>query len=286
MGPFPHRPRALLTGLALCAAIAGGLSCGSDSGPSKVTILDYIAGITDAGITVSAVRHAGAPPAAGGGPTLTITGGGTVINGGSAQVTVAPSSGTFTDVYVVVEGVDGYYQLTLLAPVATADLLLTLGQRIPHSTFNLTYGIGSTGAVGVYQTVPVTVIQVGTGEVQVSVSWNAESDVDLHVVEPGGEEVYYGNTSSEAGGTLDLDSNPACSIDHKKNENITWANAPSGTYTVRVDYFAGCSVAQSDYVVTVQRKGHPAETFTGSFTGPGDGGGAGDGVDITTFTFP
>jgi hypothetical protein len=286
MGSLSHRPRALLTGLALVAAIAGGLSCGSDSSPSKITILDYIAGITDAGVTVSAVRHTGAPPAAGAGPTLTITGGGTVINGGSAQVTVAPSSGTFTDVYVVVEGVDGYYQLTLVGPVATVDLLLTLAQRIPSQSFNLTYGIGSTGAVGAYETVPVTVIQVGTGEVQVSVSWNAESDVDLHVVEPGGEEVFYGHTSSATGGTLDLDSNPACSIDHKKNENITWAHAPSGSYTVRVDYFAGCSVTQSDYVVTVQRKGHAAETFTGSFTGSGDGGGQGDGVDITTFAFP
>jgi uncharacterized protein YfaP (DUF2135 family) len=134
--------------------------------------------------------------------------------------------------------------------------------------------------------VPIAVVSVGTGEVQVSVSWNAESDVDLHVVEPGGEDFYYGSTTSATGGTLDLDSNAACSIDHVKNENITWANAPSGTYTVRVDYYDDCSVAQSDYVVTVQRKGHASQTFTGSFTGPGDNGGAGSGTQITTFTFP
>jgi len=286
MGVFPRRPRALLTSLALGAAIAGGLSCGGDSGPSKVNILDYIAGITDPGATLTAVRHSGQPPAATAGPTLTVTGGGTVINGGSSQVTVAPSSGSFTDVYVVVEGVDGYYQLTLPAPVTTQDLLLTLAQRVPRQSFSLTYGIGSAGAVGAVQTVPVTVIQVGTGEVQVSVSWNVETDVDLHVVEPGGEEVFYGSGPSATGGTLDLDSNPACSIDHKKNENITWAHAPSGSYTVRVDYYDSCGETQTDYVVTVQRKGHAPQTFTGSFTGAGDGGGLGDGTDITTFTFP
>lgn len=277
------RSRFLLTAVALGAAITGGLSCGGDSGPSKITIGDYIGAIA-AGATV-AVRHSGSPPAAGAGPTVTVTGSGTVITGGSSQVTVAGSA-QFTDVYVVVDGVDGYYQLTLPGPVTNQDLLLTLGQRIPVQAFNLSYGLGASGTTGVYQTVPITVVQVGTGEVQVSVSWNVESDVDLHVVEPGGEEIYYGHTASATGGTLDLDSNAGCSIDGVKNENITWANAPSGTYTVRVDYWDSCGETQSDYVVTVQRKGHPAQTFTGSATGTGDQGGSGSGTEITTFTFP
>jgi hypothetical protein len=285
MGTPAFRPRALLPCLALAAAVAAGLSCSSSSSPSRITIRDYIAGIADAGATITAVRHTGAPPAAGAGPTVTITGSGTVINGGSSQVTVAGSA-AFDEVFVVVEGVDGYYQLTLPAQVGTLDMLLTLAQNIPVQTFNLNYGLGAGGGVGPYQTAPVTVVSVGTGEVQVSVSWNAESDVDLHVVEPGGEEVYYANSQSATGGKLDLDSNAGCSIDHVKNENITWANAPSGTYTVRVDYFLGCGVPQSDYVVTVQRKGHAAQTFTGSFTGNGDTGGQGSGTEITTFTFP
>jgi len=277
--------RGLLPTFALGVAVAAGLSCGSDSSPSKITIRDYIAGITDAGATITAVRHSGDPPAAGAGPTVTVTGSGTVINGGSSQVTVAGSA-AFSEIFVVVEGVDGYYQLTLPGQVGTLDLLLTLAQKIPVQSFNLTYGLGVGGGVGPYRAVPIAVVSVGTGEVQVSVSWNAESDVDLHVVEPGGEEIFYGSTSSATGGTLDLDSNAACSIDHVKNENITWANAPSGTYTVRVDYYDDCSVAKSDYVVTVQRKGHASQTFTGSFSGAGDLGGAGSGTQITTFTFP
>jgi hypothetical protein len=277
------RSRVVLTALALAATIAGGLSCGGDSGPSRVTIADYVGSI--AAGTVAAVRHSGSPPAGGAGPTVNVTASGTVIPGGSSQVSLIGSA-PFTDVYAAVDGVDGYYQLTLPAPVSNQDVVLTMGQRIPAQTFNLSYGLGASGTVGGYQAVPVTVVSVGTGEVQVSVSWNAESDVDLHVVEPGGEEIYFANSTSATGGTLDLDSNAACSIDGVKNENITWANAPSGTYTVRVDYWDSCGVPQSDYVVTVQRKGHPPQTFTGSFTGTGDQGGAGSGTQITTFTFP
>jgi hypothetical protein len=277
------RSRVVLTAVALGAAIAGGLSCGGDSGPSKVTIADYIGAIT-AG-TIAAVRQSGSPPAAGAGPTVTVTGNGTVIPGGSSQASVAGSA-PFTDVFVAVDGVDGYYQLTLPAPVANEDILLTMAQRIPAQAFSLSYGLGATGSIGAYQAVPIAVVSVGTGEVQVSVSWNGKSDVDLHVVEPGGEEIYYGNPTSATGGTLDLDSNAGCAIDDVNNENITWANAPSGTYTVRVDYWDSCTVTQSDYVVTVQRKGQPVQTFSGSFTGAGDQGASGSGTEITTFTFP
>lgn len=275
----------------LTAAIAGGLSCGGDdNSPSKITIADYISGITNLGATITAVRHPGELPGVGaGGAVVNITGGSTLINGGSAQVNVATPSGGFTDIYIAVEGVSGYYQLTLASPVSTEDLILAIAQGVPKQSFNFTYGIGSTGAVAAYETVPASVIQVGTGDLQVSVSWNAESDVDLHVVEPGdqGEEIYYGNTTSAAGGELDLDSNPACLIDHVKNENITWAHPPTGDFTVRVDYFDACGVEATDYVVTIQRKGHePQVVPVGHLSGAGDQGGAGSGILVVHFAYP
>jgi hypothetical protein len=280
------RPGRLLAALGLGAALAGGLSCGDSSSPSAHTILDFIGAMTDGGGTVSAVRHTGSPPAAAGGPTVTVTGGGTVITGGSAAVNLAGSA-SFSTVIVAVDGVAGYYELTLPAPVTVTDVLLTLAQRIPGTGFDLQYGIGmGGGGLGAYQTVPVSVITVGTGEVQVSVSWNVDSDVDLHVVDPSGEEIYYANSTAASGGTLDLDSNPACSLDHVRNENITFPHAPSGSYTVRVDYYDACTQAQTDYVVTVQRKNVAPETFSGSFTGPGDTGGPGSGTLVTTFAFP
>jgi hypothetical protein len=283
--PAPPSPlRFPLALLLLVVLLAVGVSCG-DNGSSSINVRDYIAQITDAGATLTAVRHGGSPPAAGAGPTLTVTGGASVVNGGTAQVTVTGNAG-FTTLYIAVDGVPGYYQVDLPSALSTIDLLLTLAQHIPRTSFDLNYAASVTGSVGTYQVVPVQVIRVGTGEVQVSISWDAASDVDLHVVEPGGEEIYYGNTVSATGGKLDLDSNADCVIDGKNNENITWANAPSGTYIVRVDYYKSCGVGQTNYVVTVNRKGHPLETFTGSLTGAGDQGDLGSGTQVTTFTFP
>jgi fibronectin type III domain protein len=130
----------------------------------------------------------------------------------------------------------------------------------------------------------VLVFVVGfTGDVQVSVSWDAPSDVDLHVVEPGGNELYYGNPSSPTGGQLDVDSNAACAIDGRQIENIRWGGqAPAGSYTVRVDYWDACNVARTNYLVTV-KNGPSTQTFPGVFTGPGDQGGGGSGVFITSF---
>jgi predicted phage tail protein len=130
----------------------------------------------------------------------------------------------------------------------------------------------------------VLVFVVGfSGDVQVSVSWDAPSDVDLHVVDPFGEEIYYGNQTSASGGQLDVDSNPACQIDGRQIENIRWTGAaPAGTYTVRVDYYQGCGVGVTHYLVTV-KNGPSVQTFTGSFTGDGDRGSVGSGVLITAF---
>ena len=111
-----------------------------------------------------------------------------------------------------------------------------------------------------------------------------DSDVDLHVVDPSGEEVYYGHRRSASGGELDLDSNAGCRIDGVRNENITWpiGRAPRGQYIVRVDYWSSCSAQQTNYTVRVISEGIN-QTFSGSFTGGGDQGGPGSGRQITTF---
>ena len=122
-----------------------------------------------------------------------------------------------------------------------------------------------------------------SGDVQVSVSWDAPSDVDLHVVEPSGEELYDANSASATGGQLDVDSNAGCAIDGRQIENVRWpGRAPGGSYTVRIDYWNSCGVGRTNYLVTL-RNGLSVQTFTSFFTGPGDRGGEGSGVTIGTF---
>ena len=129
---------------------------------------------------------------------------------------------------------------------------------------------------------------VGTGDVQVNITWDSRADVDLHVVDPLGEELYYGHKTSVSGGQLDLDSNAGCGTDGPRAENIFWASgliAPRGEYLLRVNYWSACSVARTNYVVTVNTRGKPPQIFTGFFTGPGTGGGKGSGRIIATATY-
>jgi hypothetical protein len=261
-------------------------SCGDSTAPDTTDVRDFINSVATGNNQISAAFRAGSAPSGGSGPVAVVSGTSSMILGGGALRTV--TSGTaFTRIIVAIDGVDGYWELTLPNAVTTQNIVLTLAQEVPDETFTVEYAAGTSAAIGTFDTEPVAILTVGTGDVQVSVSWDVESDVDLHVVEPGGEEIYYGNSSSLSGGELDLDSNAACSIDGTKNENITWPSSspPRGTYTVRVDYWDSCGVTATNFVVTIRVKGQNAMTFTGQLTGLGDGGGAGSGVPVATFSY-
>ena len=109
---------------------------------------------------------------------------------------------------------------------------------------------------------------VGTGTLQVSLSFDNAKDVDLHLVEPeqvdeNGESysffdrhIYFVNSMSRNGGELDLDSNAGCLYDDINNENITYgddAYVAPGLYKVYVDMFQNCDPqeAPTNWVVSV-----------------------------------
>lgn len=231
----------------------------------------------------------GSAPSATSGPAAVPTANTGVVTGGSNQVRIRAAS-AFQIVYVfvgnVTGGVGGYWELRLASSTTDTNIIVTFGRQIPTTSFDTVYAVATAaGVVGAYSAIQTRVLPAATGDVQVTASWDALSDVDLHVVDPRGEEVYYGNSLSASGGQLDLDSNSACSIDGKNNENIRWptGRAPVGNYTVRLDYWDSCGVSQTNYVVTVNNGGS-SQTFRGSFTGLGDQGGAGSGRFITSFT--
>lgn len=269
--------------LSACLVLAA--SCGGGTEPDAADITDFITGVSTSG-NVTAQFRSGEPPTGSSGPAVNAAGSSALILGGSSIRTLSATT-AFNRVIVAVAGVEGYWELTLPGNVSSQDIILSVGQDVPLTSFTVQYAAGNSVGIGVADEEPVSIVEVGTGDVQVSVSWNVESDVDLHLVEPNGEEIYYGNDVSNSGGTLDLDSNAACIIDGKKNENITWPTRvpPKGTYTVRVDYWDSCGVASTNYVVTVRVAGRAAQTFTGTLTGAGTNGGAGSGITITTFTY-
>lgn len=80
----------------------------------------------------------------------------------------------------------------------------------------------------------------GDGDPRFNLTWSPEGiDLDLHVIEPGGEEIYFGNSISATNGELDVDCTSSCT-----DENITWVSGgPSGSYQYFIDYFSGSSTA-------------------------------------------
>jgi hypothetical protein len=278
-----------VTSLALLVvgALGADLACGGSSG--KRGVREAVTGVRgpDGG---AATFHEGPLPAPMGTIDVSVPSTNTAINGGSTMIAVS-STTEIVKIYVSVQGSDGYWEVTVPAGTTVADVLLTLAQQLPAQLVIVFEVVDAAGNVSAPATVTTSIVQVKTGDVQVSISWDVDNDVDLHVVDPNGFEIYYGEEVSPEGGELDLDSNAGCSpIDGVNNENVVWpiGKAPPGMYTVRVDNYDNCTSMAVNYVVTVQKKGETPQTFMGSFaaTDLGDGGGAGDGVLITTFTYP
>ncbi len=279
--PVP-RPLRLALVAAGCATI---LSCSPEPLSPTYTIQDFITKVTARNGTVVAVVHETEAPVPATGPVPTVAGIATVVNGGSARINVSADAGSFQRVFISTPSARGHYEVLLPDGVTTEDLVLSVARTVRAGNLRLRYELEAVGGeAGPYAEQTLSVISVGTGDVQISVAWTGASDVDLHVYDPAGEQIFYGNKTAASGGTLDLDSNPACDIDNKNNENIVFpvGSAPAGEYRVVVDYYDDCGVAKSDWVVTVQRKDQEPVTFVGSFTGPYTGNPP---AEVTTFTY-
>jgi hypothetical protein len=269
-------------------------ACGDDptSPGNGQTIANYVASVS-ADATAGVMRDNTTPRPSIGGPTISVDGHTTIVNGGTTTVNLT-SPTPFQTVYVagsipasrLFVPVDGYFEITLPAPVTSAELVLTFPQALANREFELYFSAAdSAGRGGMPATKSYDALVVGTGDVQVTLNWDSDADVDLHVVDPAGSEIFWGARQSASGGQLDLDSNAACAGDNVRNENITWpvGSAPQGTYTVRVDYWSACDAPETNFTVLIHSEGQ-TDLFHGQFTGAGDNGGYGSGVDIATFT--
>lgn len=77
---------------------------------------------------------------------------------------------------------------------------------------------------------------LGTGDVQVTLRWEDDSDLDLWVTDPSTETISFNNPNSTSGGILDIDD-----TDGYGPENIFWAHneAPVGEYMIQLHHFSG-----------------------------------------------
>jgi hypothetical protein len=160
------------------------------------------------------------------------------------------------------------------------------------------FGPAADVSLDVEQTLPPT------GALVISLWWDTESDLDLHVVDPYGDEIWAGNINSydpyaatpttdagawNEGGILDFDSNANCVIDGRCNENVVWSvGPPAGNYLVRVDTFSLCGNSAARWNVEALLNGVSLGKAEGESV-PSDQRftkGKGSGLTALAFTIP
>jgi hypothetical protein len=106
-----------------------------------------------------------------------------------------------------------------------------------------------------------------TGNIQVTAAWNSSSDIDLHVIDPMNEEIYYAHRNSSSGGVLDRDANAACSVAPPTVENVYWsAQPPHGTYRIRLVAYDMCRTAATPVTLSIAVGGRIVGAYSFTFT--------------------
>ena len=244
------------------------------------TILENVVAAVAVGAGAGRLVYDSVPDPSGG-PAISISGSGTIVTGGSFFLDVVPEAGAPIDTLLVSveKEAAGYYEMELPGNASSYRLVGAVPYDLDQTRAASSVGLCVTAVhaidrVGETQCHRVYIATVVTEDVQVTLSWDADSDVDLQVVDPNGNEVGRSPVQGEQGPVAD--SNEGCELtgaapDGIRNEQVAWTagSVPGGVYTVRVNYQANCEVAETNYVLRVNNAGETS-TFSGTLTGAGN----------------
>ncbi len=97
------------------------------------------------------------------------------------------------------------------------------------------------------------------GELRVSLSWHNYDDLDIHVFEPNGNRIYYGDKISyNSDGRLDVDMNAGGGHTREGVENIVWPfshRMQEGVYTVEVHNYSKRELDKMGFTVQIECRG-------------------------------
>ena len=168
----------------------------------------------------------------------------------------------------------------------------TPGQATLHATYGvsvtpgpvtlLVAAVDAQGRIGEPASADIIAVNAAPpdGVLVVSLQWLGRADLDLHVIDPDGNEAWSGDPNTWkkpigptdpsaylTGGILDHDGNAGCTRDGAPSEDVVWATrktstgttidpiVPPGEYTVRVDARSLCGDASAAWAVTVYSQG-------------------------------
>lgn len=93
------------------------------------------------------------------------------------------------------------------------------------------------------------------GKLRISLAWSNYDDLDLHLIEPNGNEIYFRAKYSSTGGLLDVDMNAGGSQTREPVENIFYPHnrpLPEGNYKVFVNQYCNREKIDFGFVVEVE----------------------------------
>lgn len=226
----------------------------------------------------------------------TVTISGSVIAGGLCIVNITPST-SLSELYVTADdsNTDGYYKIPLSSSSASNGsytLYLQMSRELNKNFVIKMAALTTSGQITAWLSKTLHYVKAGTGELQVSLTFDKSKDLDLYLVEPNGHIIYYEDSlaylykyrdripelaqyinDTRVNG-LDLDSNAGCRVDGINNENISIYKEfmQAGSYQVWVNEYQNCdptcdvqwavSVLYQGNLVTPDKGPNPA---TGSF---------------------
>ena len=154
--------------------------------------------------------------------------------------------------------------------------LLTAVNKDSKSMFKWNNQFSWSYTGGITDSIKERVKQAGgrvDGELRVSLSWSNYDDLDIHVIEPDGNHIYYGSKGRkhQSSAMLDVDMNAYGGHSRTPVENVIWTDKrsiPDGEYTVYVNNFCKRESSNIGFTVEIECAG---EVFNFDFNkNPGD----------------
>lgn len=204
------------------------------------------------------------------------------LSNGGNYITIS-SSTQYQKFLLGIEGVSGYYEVNTMNEMQAESSIL---KNEVHEYFTYTIpliysvnlseditivicGVTIDGYITRGYEAECSIVETIPGDLLINLVFDQDKDVDLHLIMPSGEEIYYGHrgyytTDAETGNRvqvygLDKDSNPACDIDGLNNENISIPAEyiEKGTYIIKVNMYSNCDYSVPlNYMLQARYKGN------------------------------
>ncbi len=226
-----------------------------------------------------------------------------VMNGAMNFITIITEK-KIRKFFVGVKGVNGYLEYDPNSNSSSASTLNTyiipvmMSQNYTGNSTIVLSGQLDNGEVTAPVENQVYYIETMPGAIEVKLAFSNSKDVDLHVITPSGEHIFYDNRGGvytdefgdEISYGLDVDSNAGCHIDNINKENIYIPAelVENGVYKVIVDMYSNCQPSiPTSWSIVARYQGELLTPTTGNNPAAGVyqvNAGDGDMTTVMTFT--